>query len=60
MASYSHGGPMWKAKGFVPSWSFLNHSSCVLVGAAYLALMGWIVWTMLDLDIPLIAMGSHR
>jgi hypothetical protein len=45
---------MWRSKFLVPSWSSLNTTSCVLVGLAFAALFGLIVWMIADVEMPLI------
>ena len=51
---------MWRGSDFIPSWSSLNGLSCILIGATYLAVLGMIVWLIIDFEMPLIAMGWHR
>ena len=46
---------MWRSKFLVPSWSFLNTASCVLVGVAFVALMGLMLWMIIEAEMPLIA-----
>ncbi len=44
----------------VPSWSFLNTASCVVVSLAFAALLGLMLWMILDVEMPLIAVAWHR
>ena len=47
-------------KVFFPSESCLNHAACALVGLAFVALFGLVVWMIVDVEMPFMTAGWHR
>jgi len=51
---------MWRNKFLVPSWSSLKTTSCVLVSLAFVALLGLMLWMIVEVEMPLIRAVLHR
>ena len=49
---------MVRSKAF-PSEASVNHTACALVGLAFMALLGLIIWLIVDFEMPLIVAHWH-